>query len=76
MARLRARSPQNRGARCASSPAFSQQPLTTYQTTFWEIALAPNLSGPRAFHVAVLDQGPLPLDVLEGKIDVWIKERK
>ena len=22
-----------------SSPAFSQQPLTTYQTTFWEIAL-------------------------------------
>lgn len=30
----------------------------------------------RAFHDAVLDQGPLPLDVLEGKIDGWIKERK
>ena len=30
----------------------------------------------RAFHDAVLDQGPLPLDVLEGKIDAWIKERK
>ena len=30
----------------------------------------------RAFHDAVLDQGPLPLDVLEGKIDGWIRERK
>ena len=30
----------------------------------------------RAFHDAVLDQGPLPLDVLEGKIDAWIRERK
>jgi len=30
----------------------------------------------RAFHDAVLDQGPLPLDLLEGKIDGWIKERK
>jgi uncharacterized protein (DUF885 family) len=30
----------------------------------------------RAFHDAVLDQGPLPLDVLEAKIDAWIKERK
>jgi uncharacterized protein (DUF885 family) len=30
----------------------------------------------RAFHDAVLDQGPLPLDLLEGKLDGWIKERK
>ena len=30
----------------------------------------------RAFHDAVLDQGPLPLDVLETKISGWIKERK
>ena len=26
----------------------------------------------RAFHDAILDQGPLPLDVLEKKIDAWI----
>jgi uncharacterized protein (DUF885 family) len=30
----------------------------------------------RAFHDAVLDQGPLPLDVLETKITEWIKNRK
>jgi uncharacterized protein (DUF885 family) len=30
----------------------------------------------RAFHDAVLDSGPLPLDVLETKIDEWIKTRK
>ena len=30
----------------------------------------------RAFHDAVLDSGPLPLDVLEGKIDGWIRETK
>ncbi|MBI1739546.1 MAG: DUF885 domain-containing protein, partial [Candidatus Koribacter versatilis] len=30
----------------------------------------------RAFHDAVLDQGPLPLDVLEGKINGWIAGRK
>ena len=30
----------------------------------------------RAFHDAVLDSGPLPLDVLEEKIDGWIGERK
>jgi uncharacterized protein (DUF885 family) len=30
----------------------------------------------RAFHDAVLDQGPLPLDVLETKIDSWIAAQK
>ena len=30
----------------------------------------------RAFHDAVLDQGPLPLDVLETKLDEWIKSQK
>jgi uncharacterized protein (DUF885 family) len=30
----------------------------------------------RAFHDAVLDQGPLPLDVLETKINDWIATRK
>jgi uncharacterized protein (DUF885 family) len=30
----------------------------------------------RAFHDAVLDQGPLPLDVLEAKITAWIAERR
>ena len=30
----------------------------------------------RAFHDAVLDQGPLPLDMLEAKIDAWIAGRK
>jgi uncharacterized protein (DUF885 family) len=30
----------------------------------------------RAFHDAVLDQGPLPLDVLETKIDGWIAAQK
>jgi uncharacterized protein (DUF885 family) len=30
----------------------------------------------RAFHDAILDQGPLPLDVLETKIHAWIAERK
>jgi uncharacterized protein (DUF885 family) len=30
----------------------------------------------RAFHDAILDQGPLPLDVLETKINGWIKEQK
>ena len=30
----------------------------------------------RAFHDAVLDQGPLPLDVLETKINEWIKQQK
>ena len=30
----------------------------------------------RAFHDAVLDQGPLPLDLLEVKINTWIAGRK
>jgi uncharacterized protein (DUF885 family) len=30
----------------------------------------------RAFHDAVLDQGPLPLDLLETKINDWIAARK
>jgi uncharacterized protein (DUF885 family) len=30
----------------------------------------------RAFHDAVLDQGPLPLDMLEVKIDAWIASRR
>ncbi len=30
----------------------------------------------RAFHDAILDQGPLPLDFLETKIHAWIAERK
>ena len=30
----------------------------------------------RAFHDAVLDQGPLPLDLLETKINGWIKTQK
>jgi uncharacterized protein (DUF885 family) len=30
----------------------------------------------RAFHDAVLDQGPLPLDMLETKINAWIASRE
>jgi uncharacterized protein (DUF885 family) len=30
----------------------------------------------RAFHDAVLDQGPLPLDILETKINAWIATQK
>jgi uncharacterized protein (DUF885 family) len=30
----------------------------------------------REFHDAVLDQGPLPLDLLEAKINAWIAARK
>ena len=30
----------------------------------------------RAFHDAILDQGPLPLDVLDAKINAWIAARK
>jgi uncharacterized protein (DUF885 family) len=30
----------------------------------------------RAFHDAVLDQGPLPLDLLEAKITEWIKSKR
>ena len=30
----------------------------------------------RAFHDALLDQGPLPLDMLEAKINAWIATQK
>jgi uncharacterized protein (DUF885 family) len=30
----------------------------------------------RAFHDAVLDQGPLPLDLLEAKINAWIAAQR
>jgi uncharacterized protein (DUF885 family) len=30
----------------------------------------------RAFHDAILDQGPLPLDILDAKINEWIAARK
>ena len=30
----------------------------------------------RAFHDAILDQGPLPLDLLEAKINEWIAASK
>jgi uncharacterized protein (DUF885 family) len=30
----------------------------------------------RRFHMAVLDQGQLPLDLLERVIDAWIEEQK
>jgi uncharacterized protein (DUF885 family) len=30
----------------------------------------------RAFHDAVLEQGPLPLDVLEANVGEWIAARK
>jgi uncharacterized protein (DUF885 family) len=30
----------------------------------------------RTFHNAVLDDGPLPLDLLESRINVWIAEQK
>jgi uncharacterized protein (DUF885 family) len=29
-----------------------------------------------AFHDAVLDQGPLPLDLLEAKTNAWIATQK
>jgi uncharacterized protein (DUF885 family) len=30
----------------------------------------------RTFHDSVLDQGPLPLDMLESKINAWIASQK
>ena len=30
----------------------------------------------RAFHDAVLDEGPLPLDLLDARINTWIAEQK
>ena len=43
-------------------------------------AKAENALGPkfdiRKFHNALIDDGPLPLDVLEQRIDEWIKARR
>jgi uncharacterized protein (DUF885 family) len=30
----------------------------------------------RAFHDAILDEGPLPLDILDTRIDAWIREQQ
>lgn len=30
----------------------------------------------RAFHDAILDEGPLPLDILDARIDAWIAQQK
>ncbi len=30
----------------------------------------------RAFHGAILDQGPLPLDVLEQQVDLWLEKER
>jgi uncharacterized protein (DUF885 family) len=30
----------------------------------------------RSFHDAILDQGPLPLDLLETKVNTWITSQK
>jgi len=30
----------------------------------------------RAFHNAVIDNGPLPLSVLEAQIDLWIAQQQ
>jgi uncharacterized protein (DUF885 family) len=30
----------------------------------------------RTFHDAILDEGPLPLDILDARIDAWIKRQQ
>jgi uncharacterized protein (DUF885 family) len=30
----------------------------------------------RAFHDAILDEGPLPLDLLDARINAWITQQK
>jgi uncharacterized protein (DUF885 family) len=30
----------------------------------------------RTFHDAVLDEGPLPLDILDARINAWIAEQE
>ncbi|CDG85589.1 conserved hypothetical protein [Janthinobacterium agaricidamnosum NBRC 102515 = DSM 9628] len=40
-----------------------------------EAALGPKFSLPK-FHAVVLDDGPLPLNLLEAKVDRWIAEQK
>jgi uncharacterized protein (DUF885 family) len=40
-----------------------------------EAALGPKFDL-RAFHDALLEKGALPLDVLEGRIERWIADRK
>jgi uncharacterized protein (DUF885 family) len=30
----------------------------------------------RSFHDAILDEGPMPLNILESRVDLWIKEGK
>ena len=47
-----------------SSPAFSQQPLTTYQTTFWEIAL------PQTFPVRLTLRKIFPSTAVITRADV------
>jgi uncharacterized protein (DUF885 family) len=40
-----------------------------------EAALGPKFDL-RAFHDAVLDEGPMPMRILDQRIDAWIAARK